>query len=113
MELGAAKPAGALSVRNDVGQWVAVDGQYDSLAGLDRVDYAGRAVAKVSNSDLHMLQRSILEEEPWSADELLNDEGAGASGRLDLDRLAYFGVEQGAADRGLGGEAALGQIGFG
>ncbi len=111
MELGATKPAGALSVWNDVGKWVAVDGQYDSLAGLHRVDYAGGAVAKVSNPDLHMLQRSITRVR--SADEFPHDKRPRAFGRLDLDRLADFGVEQGAADRGLGGEAALGQIGFG
>jgi hypothetical protein len=112
-KLGTGEPAGALSVRNDVGKGIAVDGQDDSLASLHRVDDAGGAIAKVADSYLHVLQRSIMLYESRLADELLHYERSRAFGGLDLDRLAHFGVEQGAADRGLGGEAALAQVGFG
>ena len=46
-------------------------------------------------------------------DELLNYEGAGPAGGLDLDRLAELRVEQSPADRRLSGKAALGEVGLG
>lgn len=58
-KLSTAKPASALSVRNYVGKGIAVDGENDPLAGPYRVDDVGRTVAKVSNTNLHVLQRSI------------------------------------------------------
>jgi hypothetical protein len=45
-------------MRNDVGDRLAVNRQRDPLTGLHRINDLRRPIAQVTNSDLHVRQRS-------------------------------------------------------
>ena len=52
------EPTNTATVRDDVGNRLAVDRQRDLLTGLDRVDYLTRAIPQIPNTHLHVRQRS-------------------------------------------------------
>src|SRR5205085_1287036 len=54
----AREPSSATAVRHDVRDGLAMDGQRDSFAGLDRVDHLAGPVAQITNPDLHVRQCS-------------------------------------------------------
>ncbi len=52
------EPPSAAAMGHDVSDGLAMDGQRDSFAGLDRVDHLTRPVAQIPYSDLHVRQCS-------------------------------------------------------
>ena len=56
------EPSGAATVGDDVGDWFAVNGQGDALAGLDGVDHLSSPVAQIANTNLHVRRRSTMRE---------------------------------------------------